>query len=359
MNWVLTVVGLAALIVIHEGGHALAARLTGMKVERFALFFPPLILRRRLGETEFALGLIPLGGYVKILGQADPESVAEDERSRSYAGKPVWKRAVVIFAGPLANLLTCLGIVTAILVLQGQAVAQPTVASGELIAPAAGALSPGDRIVSVDGITGKPAALVAQTRTHKCAGTPTAGCAATTPVTLVVVSSHGTHKLLRLTPRYDGQAGVMRLGFSFSTDYRSVPLVDAVGRSVDASWAVTTATLRAVTSIADPKKRGDVGGIVGGATVTAQLFSTDTIRALELLAFISLSIAIVNLLPILPLDGGHLFWLLFEKLRGRPASADVIEKATMVGFALVLVLSFIGLSNDIGRLAGNGFSSYR
>ena len=148
----------------------------------------------------------------------------------------------------------------------------------------------------------------------------------------------------------------MRLGFAFAINRQPVPITSAVTSSIDASWRVTTSTLKAITGVADSHQRSQLGGIVGGVAVTAAAFNEDVVNALEILAFISLSIAIVNLLPILPLDGGHLLWLLVEKLRGRPASQETLERAAMVGFALVAVLFVIGLSNDVGRLGAGGFS---
>ncbi len=357
MSWLFTIVGIAALIVIHEGGHALAARWMGMKVERFSLFFPPIILKRKIGETEFALGSIPLGGYVRIAGQSPADEVTPADLPRSYASKPVWRRAVVIAAGPAANLLACLVLVTALLMVEGRQQVTSKVSPVGVIAPAKGQLLPGDEIVSVDGKVGSPEVLVAATRTHRCSGKPVAGCSATTPAR-VVVRRDGVSRTLLIKPIYDPRVGAVRLGFSFDIARTPVGLIDAARTSVSASVKVTEATLRAITGVTDSAQRKQLGGIVGGVAVTEQAFSQSLATALELLAFISLSIAIVNLLPVLPLDGGHLLWLLIEKLRGKPASQETLERAAMVGFALVAVLFVIGLSNDVGRLASGGFSQH-
>jgi regulator of sigma E protease len=174
----------------------------------------------------------------------------------------------------------------------------------------------------------------------------------------VVINRGGETKVLVIRPAWDANVGAMRLGFSFDVAKQPVGLFDAARTSVSASWRVSEATLRAITGVADSSQRKQLGGIVGGVAVTEQAFSRDLATALELLAFISLSIAIVNLLPFLPLDGGHLLWLLIEKLRGRPASAETLERAALIGFALVAVLFVIGLSNDVGRLASGGFAQH-
>ncbi|MCX6394274.1 MAG: site-2 protease family protein [Solirubrobacterales bacterium] len=355
MTWVLTIAGIAALIVIHEGGHAIAALLVGMKVERFALFFPPILLKKRIGSTEFALGTIPLGGYVRITGQNPIEDVAQEDEDLSYANKAIWKRAFVIAAGPAANLVTCLVLVTVLLMVSGQQTPTSRISPNALQVPALGSLKAGDRIVSVDGVKGGPEAFVKQTRTHRCASVPIAGCLATDAAALVVVRNGQSQRLL-LFPRYDAKAKAMRLGFAFATDRQELPFSEAARTSVSASWQVSKATLKAISGVVDSKQRSQLGGIVGGVAVTEEAFSQDLVNALELLAFISLSIALVNLLPILPLDGGHLLWLLIEKLRGRPASTETLERAALIGFGLVAVLFVIGLSNDIGRLGAGGFS---
>src|SRR3954465_5062662 len=93
------------LVILHELGHFTAAKLVGMRVERFSLFFPPLLVRKKVGETEYAIGALPLGGYVKSSGMNPAEAVPVDVRARAYHAQPVWKRIVVIFAGPAVNLV--------------------------------------------------------------------------------------------------------------------------------------------------------------------------------------------------------------------------------------------------------------
>ena len=104
MSWLLAFLGFAALIILHEAGHFAAAKAVGMRVERFSLFFPPLIAKTRRGETEYAIGAIPLGGYVKITGMNPAEEIPPEVEPRAYYRQPVWKRVVVIAAGPAVNI---------------------------------------------------------------------------------------------------------------------------------------------------------------------------------------------------------------------------------------------------------------
>jgi regulator of sigma E protease len=121
-------------------------------------------------------------------------------------------------------------------------------------------------------------------------------------------------------------------------------------------WLVTTATVSTIAGIFEAEKRKEISGVVGSYEATRQSIKISTTRALLLLALISLSLGIINLFPFLPLDGGHIFWAVAEKLRGRPIAFATMEKAGFIGFALVIGLAVIGLSNDIGRLTGEGFN---
>lgn len=355
MTWLFAAAGIAALIVIHEAGHAIAARACGMRVLRFALFFPPILVRRTIRGTEFAIGTFPLGGYVKIAGQSLEDEIEPGDEERSYSAKPIWQRAVVIAAGPAANLVAAIVIFASLLMFHGSITGtSDRIANAALEPPAAGILKPGDRIVAIDGKRGSAERLVRQTRSHSCPGIPTEGCVASTPAVVTFVRE-GKERTIPIAPRWDSRIKAMRLGFSFDAERERLGPVAAVGRSLALSAEVTVAALRGLASIITPEGRRQVSGIVGVSVVTEKAVANDAVQALQLLALISLAIAIFNLIPLLPLDGGHLFWLLVEKLRGRPASQETLGRATAVGLVLVVGLFFIGLSNDMLRLTGEGF----
>ena len=126
MSWFLAFVGFAALIILHEFGHFAAAKAVGMRVERFSLFFPPLLGRIKRGETEYAIGAIPLGGYVKITGMNPAEEIPPEHAHRAYYRQPVWKRIVVIGAGPAMNLLIAFAILLALFMFKGRPVSDTT-----------------------------------------------------------------------------------------------------------------------------------------------------------------------------------------------------------------------------------------
>jgi regulator of sigma E protease len=412
VSWLLVFAGFCALIILHEFGHFLAAKATGMRVERFFLFFPPKLVSIKRGETEYGIGAIPLGGFVKITGMnpeelepreaadgaavgrpelataqtagrdtpegllerieasgQDPserEGLSPEVLKRAYYNQPVWKRIVVIGAGPAMNVLICF-VILFVLAFSAQEVKGPGLEVGSLQSgsPASAQLHPGDKILSIDGIAADN--LNAQDRaqkfhdqigTHTCAGTPTDGCKATTPVQVVVLRD-GQRIPLSITPEYDPTAKQPLLGVRFQAS-TLVPVnpspPEAAGTAVSFMWRVTSATVSTIARIFEPEQRKQLSGVVGISDVAHQTIEFGATEALTLLAIISLSLAIINLFPFLPLDGGHIFWSLVEKVRGRRVPFSVIERASAVGMLLILFLFVIGLTNDIGRLTGQGFN---
>ncbi|HEX2435206.1 MAG TPA: M50 family metallopeptidase [Solirubrobacterales bacterium] len=352
MSWVLAFAGFAALIILHEFGHFIAAKATGMRVERFFLFFPPKVASVKRGETEYGIGAIPLGGFVKITGMNPDEELPPEIAARGYYHQPVWKRIVTIAAGPAMNLL----IAFLLLFFLAFGVSEPTERVGEIEAgsPAAKQLQPGDRIVSVDGERGDQVDLARAVDSHGCAGEQTDGCRAETPAR-IVVERDGRREVLEIRPEYDAELERHRLGFAYATDPVNPSVPEAARISLDFMWQVTSATVSVIVRLFDPEQREQISGVVGGYETTRQAIEFDSRQALTLIAVISLSLAVINLFPFLPLDGGHIFWSLVEKVRGRPVPFSVMERAGAIGFVLVLILFLVGLTNDIDRLSGEGF----
>ncbi len=408
MSWVLVVAGFAALIMVHEGGHFVVAKLTGMRVERFFLFFPPKLVSFRRGETEYGIGMIPLGGFVKITGM-NPEELEAAERGenvehkpglleqlegadsgkdtpqpiegdgpvdpeviqRAYYNQPVWKRIAVIAAGPAVN------IVVAFVLLFAVYLSLPVpdgiqVESVQAGTPAAGVLKPGDRLLAVDGARAtipdlskiddanrrinvandKFAHITNVIRGHHCAGGRSPNCRSKAPVT-VKVERGGKVRTFQIPTYYDPDHHRYRLGIEFkavgtATAHQSP--IEAAHLAVDKMWFVTSRTLSVIGRIFQPAERKQISSVVGGSQALNQAIGFNAHEGIFVLAVISLSLGLINLFPFLPLDGGHIFWSLVEKIRGRRVPFAVIERASAVGFLLVLCLFAIGLTNDIGRL---------
>jgi regulator of sigma E protease len=380
MGWVLTFVGIITLIVLHELGHFVMAKAVGMRVERFSLFFPPKLFGVRRGETEYMVGAIPLGGYVKIAGMgpvermpsrgedhsdAEAEERSADADPRGYFSQPVWKRVVVIAAGPAMNVLVAFLILWGVYAFSPQSPVanRAKVAAVQAGSPAASVLRKGDLLVAVDGravdFHSEQANFSSAIASDRCAGREVEGCQATTPVRFTVL--RGSQRLvLSARPRYDAQLRRMLVGFSFEQAYERDSVGQAAGAGIGEMWHVTTVTLSTIGKLfTSAHARRQLHGIVGVSDVASQAFSFGVAAALFILALLSLSLAIVNLFPFLPLDGGHIFWALAEKVRGRAIPFWVMERASMVGIVLVAFLFLVGLSNDIHSLSNGSLTLHR
>jgi regulator of sigma E protease len=367
--WILTLLGIVMLIVLHELGHFAVAKAVGMRVERFSLFFPPALVKRKWGETEYAIGAIPAGGYVKITGMTWEEINGMDLRlaHRAYCLQPPWKRIAVILAGPGVNILIAFVLFWLVLysgnlhgagTLESLDPSQPTVVNTTRVQliekgePADGKLLPGDVIVAADGKKVTVASAVTQIDSHRCAGVLTSGCRASTPVQLTV-RRRGRDLTLSIYPRYNGQAKRMLVGFGFGAGVKSYTAIGAAGAVFAELWHVTTGTItgfgKALTS---SKTRHEVSSIIGITQDAHETVKAGAGYAFVFLGFISLVLAVINLFPFLPLDGGHVLWSLGEKIRGRRISVMAMYRFSSVGIVLLLFLVVNGVSNDIHRLTG-------
>jgi regulator of sigma E protease len=363
VSWLLAFLGFAVLIILHEAGHFAAAKAVGMRVEKFSLFFGPWLWKVQRGETTYGIASIPLGGYVKITGMNPAEVIPPEVAHRAYYRQPVWKRIVVIAAGPAVNLVLAFvilwGLYSTTEIVDTAQPSRPIVEQVNPGSPAAAALKPGDRIVAVDGVRGDPAKLRKQLATHRCAGVQRDGCTAAEAAELTVVRS-GRERSVLVTPKYDAEAKRPLIGFAFETRFKQLSVGGAARESVDRMWEVTSKTVSTIAGIVyDKQKRKDVGSVVGGYEATRRAIEFDTAQAFFILGLISLSLAVINLAPFLPLDGGHIFWALAEKVRGRAIPFATMEKASVVGMMLVLLLFFIGVTNDIDRLQDGTFDRVR
>ena len=369
MSWVLAFVGFALLIVLHEFGHFAAAKAVGMRVEKFYLFFGKPLWSVRRGETEYGIGWIPAGGFVKITGMDPREELPEDVLPRAYHRQPTWKRVVVIAAGPFVNIVIAFVLIFAVYATAGIQAQAPVVNSVTKGSAADGVLEPDDRIVRIDDVAGydggltvdntldRVRALTTQIGTHRCAaGDRKLGCQAETPVR-VTVERDGREQVFPVTPRLTkveaadgGTEERMLLGIAYGGDFVHAGIGKAASETPDYIWFVTSETAKAITRLFySAEARKEIGSVAGAYDATRRTIEFSTPRALILLGVVSLSLAIINLAPFLPLDGGHIFWAIAEKLRGRPIPFSWLERASVVGFVLVIALFALGLTNDIGR----------
>ena len=223
-----------------------------------------------------------------------------------------------------------------------------TVADIQKDTPAARVLHSGDTILAINGRT-PPGKTLDETADSIAR---LVGASKGKPVALTVRRA-GQTLTVTAKPFYDAPRKRWRLGFTEGGTTQPAGPVRASGLAVSEMWAVTSGTVSRIARIFVPQDRKQIHGVVKAYQQTETAFTLSTATALEVLALISLSLGIVNLFPFLPLDGGHIFWALAEKVRGRAISFTTLERASFVGFALVVGLFLVGLSNDIGSL-GNG-----
>jgi regulator of sigma E protease len=375
MSWLIAIAGFCALIVAHEAGHFAAAKLVGMRVERFSLFFPPKLLSVRRGETEYMLGALPLGGYVKITGMSPEELRDTDLRlaERSYYMKAPWKRIFVILAGPAVNIVIAFVLFAIVLgsgsldgsYAIGQVSSQQTVHFSTsrynvvaAVTPAGGAsgvLRVGDTLLRVNGAPITTRSLRTAVAGTHCAGAQVAGCRATQSVTLTIRRA-GRVQTFAITPRYDAQLRRMLVGISYGPTVRATSVIHrgvigTLGTSAAVLWDVSTTSItHYIDALTSSKVRGQLQSIVGITQDTQQAVVRGPGFALVVLALISLVLAVVNLFPFLPLDGGHVLWSIAEKLRGRRVSVISMWRFSSVGIVALAFLVISGVSNDLSRL---------
>ncbi len=360
MSWLLVFLGFSLLIILHEAGHFFAAKATGMRVEKFFLFFGPKLVSIKRGETEYGIATIPIGGFVKISGMNSEEELPPEIEPRAYHRQSAWKRIVVIAAGPAVNIALAFSILFFIYFADAQQVTQSV---GEIRGgtPASKVLKVGDKILAVDG---KSYAKLSSVERHEKLSEAIAshgcpqredGCLAPSPAPVrLTISRQGAVRTISIRPEYRKEYGTSLIGVTYKTVPENIGVGTAASRAVDTISLVARKTGSVFARIFESKQRKEISGVVGISDAAHQTIDVGVYPSLFLLALVSLSLGLVNLLPILPLDGGHIFWTLVEKLRGSPVSLRTMERASAVGIVLVVMLFFIGLTNDIGRITGEG-----
>jgi regulator of sigma E protease len=342
--WVIAILGLALLITVHEFGHFIAAKSFGMRVEKFYVGFPPAALRRTWGETEYGIGIIPLGGFCKISGMMPEEEVPEGTGDRVYYKKAIWKRNLTIAAGPLMNFAAAAIILVLFVGIQGVATATLTLDEVVAGAPAARAgLVVGDTLVGADGATwtewdqasayfrANPGKTIELTYEPKAGGPER-----TVQVTLK--DDEGTGFLgvrAGVTRERPGPVEAVKLGV---TGFKDV----VVGTFTGFWWLLSG-------KISATGPDGAVGP-VGIIDVSRQAVEQNWYPIL--LAFLSFNLGLINLLPILPFDGGHIAMNVVEKIRGRRLDTRVFERMVAFGTVLLVMLFIFLTFNDLKRLFG-------
>lgn len=354
----LFIVILVVLVLVHEFGHFIAAKLFGIKVEEFGIGFPPRITGFKKGETLYSINALPLGGFVKIYGEEGEGADSE----HSYASRPAWQRAAVLVAGVFFNLVfaflifwvgftigfpTAVGDNTAGLTITNQHVQilevannspafQADIRRGDVISTISTA-SETKEIKTVEDL---------QTFTENHKGD-----------TLAVQIERGSIMLQKeLIARQNPPEGQGPLGIALAqVGLVSFPWQEAGARAFEATWRNAFFVLLGLWMLVQSlfgngELLGQVSGPVGIATMTGEFYNLGINYLLSFIALISINLAVLNVLPIPALDGGRLFFVLLEKLKGSPIRQELENKVNAIGFALLIVLILIVTVKDILQL---------
>jgi len=351
---------LGVLIFAHEFGHFIMAKKSGVGVLKFSLGFGPKIFGKKIGETEYLLSAIPLGGYVKLLGESDVEGLSEEEQQRSFSKQPIFKRVMIVAAGPAFNFLLAIVIFTIVYM-----VGIPTLTSEigtvqENSAAGEAGLKQGDVIIAIDGER--------ISRWNRLAETISASEGRTLKISL---NRNGVGQDLTITPKLQKSKNIFgeevdsyKLGISPAsrTVIERLNPLEAGWTSLKQTWMISKLTVvslvKMMEGVVSPKT-------LGGPILIAQMAGTQAregiIPFILFMALLSINLAVLNLLPVPVLDGGHLLFYFIEMVKGSEVSVKWREMANQVGFVLLIILMIFVFMMDIDRLnikAVNEFTKF-
>ena len=354
---------LSLLVFVHEMGHYLAGRFSGIRILAFSIGFGPEIIGRTDKHgTRWKLSLIPLGGYVKFYGDDDAssrpdfaglEGMSAEDREKSFTGARLWKRAVTVAAGPIANFVLAIAIFAVLFSIYGRPMSDPVVFQVQPGSAAEKAgLEPGDRIISVDGSSIETFSDLQRYVSMRPGIKIVAGVErdgkeldlTMTPISTEIADQFGNKMEV-------GLIGVVSNAQAGNFRFEKLNPIEAVGEGAIQSWHIVTGTFDYLSNMLTGRMKADqLGGPIRVAQASGEMASIGFSAVLQLAAVLSVSIGLLNLMPVPVLDGGHLVFYAIEAIRGKPVGAAVQEIAFRIGMAMVLSLMVFATWNDISRL---------
>jgi regulator of sigma E protease len=346
---------LGVLVFVHEMGHYLAARWRGVQVDAFSIGFG----RELTGWTDrhgtrWKLAWLPLGGFVKLHGQERPEDVSEEVRAgwtpgRTFHGKSVGSRAIVVAAGPVANFVLAIVLFAGLFMIAGQPFATPVVSEvRDGSAAATAGLLPGDRITAIAG-PGIDRPAVASFEDIQRIVTARPGAALS-----VTVQRDGAQRVLPITvgDQVSGDHHIGLLGITgANVELRRLDPASALAAGAEQTWSISAQTLGGLWQMVTGRRgTDDLGGPLRIAELSGKAAQLGLAPLVSLMAILSVSLGLINLFPIPILDGGHLLFYLLEAVRGRPVPPQAQEYGYRAGFALIAALFVFVTWNDLSHL---------
>ena len=348
-----TVIVLGVLIFVHELGHFILSKKMGVKVLKFSLGFGPKLIGKKIGETEYQIAVFPLGGFVKPLGEDPNEAVTAEDHHRSFWAQPVWKRALIICAGPFFNFFLATALFSSVNLIAGIPSMPAVPPRVEEVSPGypaeAAGLKKGDLILSINGKDISTWEELQQIVTNSNGK----------DLSLKVTRDGETH-VINVTPKpfmeknlFGEETRAFKIGVSHvpvNAVYQKVGPFAALGSGFVQTWQVIELTITGIVKLIQrviPAKE------IGSPIMIAKLAGEQARRGLLSLAvftaIISINLGVINLFPIPILDGGHLFFLGLEAVLRKPVSLRKMEIAQQVGLIFIILLMLFAIRNDLVR----------
>lgn len=352
---------LFVLVLVHEWGHFIAARKTGMRVDEFAIGFPPRLFSVKKGETEYSFNALPIGGYVKIFGENPDEVMSEADKPRAFGSRPKWAQAVVLVAGVTMNIIFAwvlffatllIGTPTAVLESEASSAAKLYISDVVESSPLFGQIVPGSIITSISSgsdVLNNPTPTTFTEFIQKSESNSVA----------ITYELKGEVKTAEVTPVkgiIEGQSDRYAVGVALAyVETKSASFLEALSGATSATYnsliAITvglgTLLAGAISGTADFTQVAGPIGIVGMVGDAATIGLT---ALLTFTAMISLNLAVINMLPIPALDGGRLLFVAIEAIIRRPIDPVWMGRVNLIGFALLMLLMIVVTWNDIVKL---------
>jgi regulator of sigma E protease len=347
-----TIVVLGILIFVHELGHFLVAKILGVRVEAFSMGFPPKLIHKKIGETDYRLSVVPLGGYVKLFGENPTDEVAPEETRYSFSHHPLWHRFLIVLAGPTFNLIFAVLALSLIFTFAGIPYLTTEIGGVKPDSPAAHiGLEKGDRVLSINQQPVKRWDEVAEK--IRAAGEH--------PVTLTI--QRGTKDFqVQVTPQrmeakdiFGSKVSALFIGISAADTVaqEQVGALKAFQEGGLATFRISWLTLESLYKLAVREAPlNSLGGPILIAQVAGKQAKLGFTHLVNFMAVLSVNLFLLNLFPVPILDGGHLFFFTLEAIRGKPMALKHREVAQGFGLMLILALMILVFYQDISRLIG-------
>jgi len=353
---IIFIIILGVLVFVHELGHFLVAKRNGVRVEEFGFGFPPRIFGVKRGETIYSINAIPLGGFVKILG----EDGQEKNDPRSFSAKKIWRRALILVAGVSMNIIfaifllsagNIIGLPTAVADNQNVQSAKVQILQVASQSPAqAAGLKSGDTVIKMSSAKSDLPDINEVTQVQNFSDQNKGQ-----EIALTVKRGNET-LTVKLTPRVNPPAGEGALGVELARiAYVSLPWYKAIYDAITSTFSLVWLILQALGSllwqlVSQGKVSADITGPVGIYNLTGQAAQMGFVYVLQLTVLLSINLAIINILPFPALDGGRLFFLLIEKIKGSPINQRIEKAVNSAGFAFLILLMVLITIRDVIKL---------